>query len=526
MQTLRILVADELSPEGMDLLDEAGEVVSAKGMDEDTLRDTLPGFHALIVRSATKVTARSLEKANALTVIGRAGIGIDNIDVEAATERGIVVMNTPEAGAVTTAELAVALIMNLARNIAAADASMKQGKWEKSGLIGTELKGQVLGVLGLGRIGSVVAERGLGLRMRVLAHDPQVDQGRAPVGVRLVTFDELLERADFLTVHVPLLPATRDLLDKDAIARMKPTARIIHAARGGIVNEEALCDALDEGRLAGAALDVFSREPLPPDSRLRFTKNLVLTPHLGASTREAKRNVSVEMARQVVTCLRRGIALNGVNVPRITRSEARHVAPFLDLAHNLSSFLVQVFDGELESLRLTLQGELPASVQHPVQVSMLTGALASRSERPVTPVNAERMADRMGLRVHTEISTLKRDFVNVIRIEAVVGGERHSISGTVLGYRHGRMVEFDDIMLDAIPEGPMLVTFHRDEPGVVGRIGSLLGAEGVNVARLQLGAGPANGQALGIWNLSRSLDDDVLARVRDDVSIVRARTVN
>jgi D-3-phosphoglycerate dehydrogenase len=380
----------------------------------------------------------------------------------------------------------------------------------------------VLGVFGLGRIGRVVAERGLGLHMHVIAHDPFVDPAGAPVGVRLVTFDELVAQSDFLTIHAPRTKETENILDAAAIAKMKKGARIINAARGGIVNEDALCDALESGHLGGAALDVFTTEPLPEDHRLRGAPNLVLTPHLGASTREAKRSVSLDMANQIVLCLEKGVALNGINVPRITRAQAQYVGPFLDLTRNLASFLSQVFPGRIRSLRLTLQGEIPASAAHPLTAVMLVGALHSRAEGPVTPVNAERIAEQLGVRVHTESSSVKRDFVNVVRVEALVDDERHIISGTVLGSRHGRMVELDDFLLDAIPEGPMLVTFHENVPGVVGRIGQVLADEHVNISRLQLGAtGAAGNAAMGIWNLDAPVSDSALERLRNEAKITR-----
>ncbi|MHC5011168.1 MAG: hydroxyacid dehydrogenase [Planctomycetota bacterium] len=324
MTTFRILVADELAPEGMAILEAAGEVTAKTGMDMATLRDTLPGYHALIVRSATKVPAEALAKADDLVVIGRAGIGIDSIDVEEATKRGIVVMNTPEANMVTTAEHAVALMMSLARNIPAADASMKAGRWDKKLYLGTELRGKTLGVLGLGRIGSVVARRGLGLEMEVIAHDPFVDEGKVPYGVRIVSFAELLAESDFISVHTPLTDATRHIVNRECFARMKEGVRIVQAARGGVIDESALCDALESGRVAGAAVDVFEKEPLTEDHRLRTLPNVVLTPHLGASTAEAKLKVSVDMAEQIVKCLETGEVLNGVNEPPITpRTVAR-----------------------------------------------------------------------------------------------------------------------------------------------------------------------------------------------------------
>jgi len=511
----KILVADDLSEGGIEILRQAGEVTVKTGLKEDALRDLLPAFHALVVRSATQVTARVLEKADNLAVIGRAGIGVDNIDVAAATERGVVVMNTPDAGATTTAEHAIALMFSLARNIPAADAALKAGRWDKNKFVGTELRGKVFLVVGLGKIGRIVAERGVALGMEVVGHDPYVDESRAPKGVRLVDLDEGLGEADFVSIHVPLMDATRNLIDAHRLAKMKPTARLIHAARGGIVHEDALADALDQGRLAGAAVDVFTEEPLPPEHRLRKTKNLVLTPHLGASTVEAKGAVSVDVAEQVVACLTRGIAVNGVNVPAIAPSEAKLVAPFLNLAHNLAAFLAQTFEGPLETVRVTLQGALPERSSQPLLVAALTGALQQRAERPVTPVNAGAVAQQLGIRIHVEASPMKRDFVSLVRVEMLIGGERHCVSGTVLGSRHGRMVELDSFLLDAIPEGPLLVTFHRDQPGVVGAVGTLLGKAHVNVSRLQLGVPEAGGSdAVGIWNLDGPLSRELLTAVR------------
>ncbi|MCA8974627.1 MAG: phosphoglycerate dehydrogenase [Planctomycetes bacterium] len=521
----RILVADELSEEGMGLLRAAGEVTVRTGMDEDALRQALPPFHALIVRSATQVTARSLELASTLSLIGRAGIGVDNIDVDAATERGIVVMNTPEANAVTTGEHAVALLVSLARCIPAADASIRAGKWEKSKFTGVELLGKQAGILGLGRIGRVVAERCRGLGMTVAAYDPFVSQKNAPDGVRMMDLDDLLQSSDFVSVHVPLLDETRGLLSTERIAMMKPGARLVHAARGGIVDEVALCAALHEGRLAGAALDVFEQEPLAADSPLRTAPNLVLTPHLGASTHEAKRNVSLEMGKQVALALQHGVVLNGVNVPRLSPADAAQVGPYLDLARELTSLLVQIYPGRLQSLRLSLQGGIPASSHESLTAAMLSGALRHVVEGPVTPVNAARIAKDQNVRFHCEATSMKRDFMLLIRVEAVIDEVRHFASGTVLGHRHGRLVELDGYIIDAIPEGPLLVTFHRDEPGVVGKLGTALGDLGINITRMQIGM-PQNGDsALGILNLDQAPAADQLDRLRTITAIERLALV-
>ena len=518
--TYRILVADDLAEDGLAILRTAGEVTLQKGMNEDALRQKLPGFHALVVRSATQVTARSLELADELALIGRAGIGVDNIDVPAATERGIVVMNTPEAGAVTTGEHALALMLSMARMIPQADASVRAGKWEKSKFTGVEITGKQLGILGLGRIGRVVAERARGLGMLVTAYDPFVTAATAPQGVRMLELDQLLQTSDFLSVHMPLADETRGFLSKALFAKIKKGARLVHAARGGIVDEVALCEALQSGQLAGAAVDVFEQEPLLPDSPLRAAPNLILTPHLGASTHEAKHNVSIEMAKQVALCLQKGIALNGVNVPRIAPSDAAQVGPYLALVQHLASFLVQTFPGSLRSLRLTVQGSIAESAVRPLRAAMMVGALKPTTAGAVTPVNADRIAKDRNLVVIHESSTMKRDFMNLCRVEALIDDERHFVTGTVLGHRHGRLVELDDYVLDAIPEAPLLVTFHRDQPGVVGKLGTMLGDAGIGTAD-----DPTNNPAVAILNLDRALTEPQLAAIRSLPAIQRAAMV-
>ncbi|MFN3240219.1 MAG: phosphoglycerate dehydrogenase [Planctomycetota bacterium] len=521
----KILVADDLGDEGMAMLRDCGDVTLKTGMDEATLRETLPGYQVLVVRSATTVTAKSLELADDLAVVGRAGIGVDNIDVPACTARGIAVMNTPEANTVTTAEHAVALLMSLARKIPAADASVRAGKWEKSKFTGVELQDKQLGVVGLGRIGRIAADKCRGLGMTIAAYDPFVTQANAPEGVRMLDLDELLATSDFVTVHVPLMDKTRHLLDRDRLFAMKKGARLVHAARGGIVCERGLVEALTEGHLAGAALDVFESEPLAEDSPLRSAPNLVLTPHLGASTAEAKRYVSRDMARQIELVVKKGVVLNGVNVARVSPADAAQIGPYMDLARNLASVLTQTFSGQLQSVRLTVQGGVPASAHKALTVATLAGALQPSTTGPVTPVNAERIAEERNVRTHCDASTMKRDFMSLLRVECVIDEQRHFASGTVLGHKHGRMVQLDDYVLDAIPEGPMIVTFHKDEPGVVGKLGTVIGNAGCNISRMQIGQSKDKTTALGILNLEGDATDALVEQVRAIDSIEQARLV-
>lgn len=521
----KILVADDLGDEGMTMLRESGDVTLKTGMDEATLRETLPGYQVLVVRSATTVTEKSLELADDLAVVGRAGIGVDNIDVPACTARGIAVMNTPEANTVTTAEHAVALLMSLARKIPAADASVRTGKWEKSKFTGVELQDKQLGVVGLGRIGRIAADKCRGLGMTIAAYDPFVTQAHAPEGVRMLDLDELLATSDFVTVHVPLMDETRHLLNRDRLFSMKKGARLVHAARGGIVCEQGLVEALTEGHLAGAALDVFEAEPLAEDSPLRSAPNLVLTPHLGASTAEAKRNVSRDMARQIDLVVKKGVVLNGVNVARVSPADAAQIGPYMDLARNLASVLTQTFPGQVQSVRLTVQGGVPASAHKALTVATLAGALQPSTSGPVTPVNAERIAEERNVRTHCDASTMKRDFMSLLRVECVIDEQRHFASGTVLGHRHGRMVQLDDYVLDAIPEGPMIVTFHKDEPGVVGKLGTVIGNAGCNISRMQIGQSKDKTTALGILNLEGDANDALVDRVQSIDSVEQARLV-
>ncbi|MFT4843167.1 MAG: D-3-phosphoglycerate dehydrogenase [Planctomycetota bacterium] len=509
----------------MALLRDVGDVTLKTGMDEATLRETLPGYETLVVRSATTVTAKSLELADCLALIGRAGIGIDNIDVDACTARGIAVMNTPEAAAVTTGEHALSLLMSMARNIPAADASIRAGKWEKSKFTGVELQGKQLGVVGLGQIGRVVAGKAAGIGMTIAAYDPFVTQANAPDGVRMLDLEELLATSDFVTLHLPLMEQTKHLLNRERLFGMKKGARLVHAARGGIVCEKGLCEALEAGHLAGAALDVFEEEPLSADNPLRNAPNLVMTPHLGASTKEAKRNVSMDMARQIDLAVNKGVVLNGVNVAKLSPADAVQAGPFMDLARNLASFLTQTFEGPLESLRLSVQGAIPASSHRALTVAMIVGALRCSVSGTLTTVNAERIAEERNVRVHFESSDMKRDFVSLLRVEALIGGTRHIASGTVLGQRHGRIVELDDYILDAIPEGPMLVTFHKDEPGVVGKLGTLLADAGCNISRMQIGTGKGKDIALGVLNITGDLPDDLRDKVQSIASIVSAHVV-
>jgi len=520
MKRWNILVADEISPQGLDILRACGDAWQHHGLGPDELKKELPGRHALIVRSATKVTAEALEAADELLVIGRAGIGVDNVDLEAATAKGIVVMNTPAAGAVTTAEHAIALMASLARRIPMADRLMHEGKWEKKGLTGVELTGKTLGVIGCGRIGRVVADRALGLHMRVIAHDPFLPPDRMPDDIIPVSLERCLAESDFVTVHVPLSDATHHLIDSHAIAQMKPGARLINCARGGIVDEQALVAALDSGHLAGAALDVYEQEPPNEDHPLLRQTGVVLTPHLGASTEEAKRAVAHDIAEQVVGCLENGIVINGVNVPRVDPSDAEWLAPFLKLATSLASFVVQVFPGKLEKIRVVTQGEIGRRGGEAIRLASVVGAIRSGLGIAVTPVNAIAVADRNDIEVTTSQRIIQREFTDLIRVEVQVDGEWYHTSGTLLGRGGLRILELNGTPIDATPAGEMILTFHNDQPGVIGQMGTLLGAANINISRMQIGLS-TNGEAIALLNLDSSPTEEVVELIAGLQPIIR-----
>jgi D-3-phosphoglycerate dehydrogenase len=513
----RILVADAIAPEGLEVLRSAPKIAVevSTGLQGEDLARALRGVHGLIVRSATQVTAAVLEAADALEVVGRAGIGVDNVDVPAATKRGVLVMNTPTGSAVTTAEHALALLFALARNIPQATASMKAGKWEKSRFTGRELAGKTLGILGIGNIGSVVADRARGLKMKVIGHDPFLSaEAAARLELELVSFDELLQRSDFLTIHTPLTAETRGLIGAAALARMKPTAMLIHCARGGIVDEAALCEALKSGRIAGAAVDVFEKEP-PGRSPLFALDNFICTPHLGASTDEAQVAVSVAIAQQMADYFNHGILTSAVNFPAISRELLETLAPYLMLAERIGSLAAQVHEGTFERLNARYEGDVAAFDVSAVTSAFLKGLLSRVvDEASVNYVNARLLARERGLEVIESKSARARDYTSLLSLR-VVGGDREStIAGTLFGRSDARIVRINQFRLEVTPEGHAILLHNLDRPGVIGAIGTLLGRRQINISRMQLGLDREKGEALSVWNIDTAATPDLLEEIR------------
>jgi len=502
MAPARVLICDELAPAALDILRERGlEPEVRVGLSEDELVKVVPGAHAIVVRSATRVTRRVIEAAGELRVIGRAGVGVDNVDTEAATERGVVVMNTPTGNTTSAAELSIALLLALARHLPRADRVVRSGSWSKKGLTGTEVAGKRLGVVGLGRIGRAVARRALGLEMTVAATDPFLQGDAPPVpGVEVLDLDLLLATSDFVSLHLPLTDSTANLISAERIARMKKGARLVNAARGGLVDEAALAAALDRGHLAGAALDVYADEPPPKDHPLFSRDDVVLTPHLGASSHEAQLAVAVDIARQIGDFLQDGVARNAVNAPAVSAQTLREIAPYVLLAEKIGSLLAQLASGPIRKIELTISGEIARVDHRHVPLALLCGILRSGIDEGANFVSAPVIARERGIRllesqeeevpawqslVKARASSRPRDG----RVE-----ESHVVAGTVFG-RVPRIVRIDDLHVDLEPRGPILITLHADVPGVVGLLGTLLGQEGVNIRRIELG--PATESADG-----------------------------
>ncbi|HXV35648.1 MAG TPA: phosphoglycerate dehydrogenase [Myxococcota bacterium] len=522
----KVLVTDTLAPQGLEILERAPglEVVVAPGLSGDALLEAVGDAEGLVIRSATRVDAAVIAAAEKLRVIGRAGIGIDNVDLRAATARGIVVMNTPGGNNVTTAEHAIALLVSLARHIPQATASMKAGRWEKSRFIGTELYNRTLAVVGLGNIGRIVAKRAQGLGMKVIAHDPFLSEAaRAAAEVELVSFDEMLARADAISVHVPRTAETTGLLGDAAFEKMRPGVLIINAARGGIVDEAALLRALESGRVGGAAMDVFEHEPPRAGDPLVLHERVICTPHLGASTEQAQVNVSIAVAEQVRDFLLDGIVGNALNVPSISKELYAQIRPYLELGEKLGRFQGQLCTGSIDRIEIEYSGDAARLEVAPITVSILKGILESLDDE-VNLVNAPLIASAHGIEVVESKSSRSRDFASAIATRVRGCGDRY-IVGAVFHGGQPRIVRIDDFMLEAIPKGPTLFIQNHDQPGVVGAVGTVLGKGGINISRMQLALLPEQSLAAMLVNIDRAPDAAVMAQLRALPHLISAQLV-
>ncbi len=530
MDKFKVLVADPISPRGVEELQNDGrfEVVFQTGLKEDQLLSIIPDCVALVVRSETKVNARVLEAAKALRIVGRAGVGVDNVDVEAATARGVIVMNTPDGNTISTAEHTFSLLVSTARLIPQAHASVVAGKWERKKFQGVELYGKTLTILGMGRIGSELARRAIAFGMRVVAYDPYLAASRArALQVELVdNLDDALPRADFISMHMPLTPETKHMLDARRLALCKPGVRIVNCARGGLVDEAALQAALDSGHVAGAALDVFETEPPAAEFPLRANPKMVFTPHLGASTAEAQESVGIEIAHAVRAALVDRVIRNAVNAPNLDAKTLAVVGPYLDFGARLGRFAAQIAPSRRsEQLTINYAGRVNDADTGPVTRAVVKGFLEpAMGTEVVNAVNALARARERGLKVVETRQNVPGDFSDLLEVTVVGEGAPVSVVGTFFGAKP-RIVGINGQHIEARPEGVLLLLENRDVPGMVGKIGSFLGARGINIATMSLSRDAAGGTALTVLNLDSEPDADTLAAVRADADILSARVV-
>lgn len=486
---MKVLVSDNLGEEGIKMFQEAEgiEVDVNTGLSPDELKGIIEKYDGLVIRSATKVTEDLLDAAKNLKVVGRAGIGLDNVDIPAATKRGVVVMNTPTGNVITTAEHAIGMMVSLSRNIPQGTLSLKSGRWDKKKLQGKELFNKVVGVIGLGKIGSIVADRARGLRMQVIVYDPFVNPEQVTkAGFENVTLEELLRRSDYITVHVPKLKETLGLINKAAFEKMKDGVMIINCARGGIVNEADLYEALKSGKVGGAALDVFETEP-PGMIPLIELDNVICTPHLGASTKEAQTNVAVQVADQIIDYLKTGTIRNAVNVPSVTGELLKKLGPYLFLGERMGCLQSQLICGALQEVSVEYAGDFQGLDLAPVTTAAIKGLLAPIVKDDVNFINAPVLAKDRGIRVTESTKAEPEDYINLITLKVVTTEMTSTVSGTIFGIKEARVVKINDFRLEMIPAGHAAIIQNLDQPGAIGSIGTTLGKHNINIARMTVG---------------------------------------
>ncbi len=521
----RVLVTDPIAPDGVAYLRQHAAVDVRPGLSADDLRAIMPDYAALVVRSETKVTRPLIEAGTRLQVVGRAGVGVDNIDVEAATERGVVVVNAPAGNTIAVAEHTIGLLLALARSIPQAHASLRRGEWQRAKYMGTEVRAKTLGIIGLGRIGREVARRAQAFEMHVVAYDPYVGAEHARrLGVEMLELPALLRTADFVSIHTPATTQTSGLLGAAELALLKPTAFVLNCARGGIIDETALYAALERRQIAGAALDVYAQEP-PGASPLFQLDNVVATPHLAASTREAQVNVALEVAEQVVAVIEGRPALYAVNAPFVAPEALATLGPYLRLCETLGQLATQLNDGQLEGVEVTYCGEVAEHDTAALQATTIRGLLAPISEEPVNLVNAPVIARQRGLLVSERKTTAPANYTNLVSVALRSARGEHTVAGSVMN-REPRVVGIDGYWVDLVPTGGyVLLSRHVDRPGIVGTVGTLLGEADVNISSMQLGRARPRGEALMALTVDDPIPPDVLERIRAVTGVEQIRVV-
>lgn len=525
---MKILVSDPLSEEGLKILSQIKEFqVDVKtDLKPDVLKEIIKDYDALIVRSATKVTRDIIEATVNLKVIGRAGVGLDNVDLEAATQKGIIVMNTPAGNTISTAEHTISMILALSRNIPQANASTKKGEWKRSKFMGIEVYNKILGIVGFGRIGSEVAKRLLSFGMKVLAYDPFLSKEAAEgMGVEIVELKDLLRRSDYITVHTPLTGETKHLISKEEFAIMKKSARIVNCARGGIIDESALVSAIKEGVIAGAALDVFEKEPVLPESELLKLDNVIVTPHLGASTEEAQINVSIEVAEIVRDALLgRGIH-NAANYPCIEAEAGRFLEPYINLSEKLGVFSGQLVEGRFQELNINYSGDIIQNDLSPLTMSLVKGVLSPILQETVNFVNAITLAKERGIRIKEAKVSSEEEFVNLIQLEIKTDKETRKIYGTLSPNKKPRIVKIDDYYVELSPFGEIIMIQNWDKPGIIGGLGTLLGKENINIATMTFGREKLGGKAISLLNVDSPISAKILEKIKNIENILSVKVI-
>jgi D-3-phosphoglycerate dehydrogenase / 2-oxoglutarate reductase len=525
---MKILVTDSLAPQGLEVFQRAQdfEVDARIGLKPDELKKIVADYDGWVIRSGTKITAELIQAAKNLKVIGRAGVGFENIDVDAASKKGIVVMNTPGGNNVTTGEHTISLMMALARHIPQAVASLKGGKWDRNKFVGVELCNKTLGIIGLGNVGRIVAERAAGLRMKVIGYDPFISpESIARMGVEPASLEEIFTKSDFITVHVPLTPETQGLINRNAFDKMKTGVRIINCARGGIVDEKDLADAIREGKIAGAALDVYVDEPPPPDHPLLKMDQVITTPHLGASTDEAQLNVAIAVAEQMVDFLAKGVVRYAVNVPSVSPELLEVLRPYLTLAEKLGSLHVQMAGALPTEVQVEYRGDVTQYNVAPLTLAVLKGMLTPVMESGVNYVNAPLVARERGIKIVESKGEHAGDFASSITVKAKAKKQDLEVEGAIFGSKYPRIVRVNSFYLEAVPEGYILILHNKDVPGVVGAVGSILGKNGINIAGMELGRSEKGGNAISFTHVDEAVSKKALNELRALPQIVSAELV-
>jgi len=521
----KVLISDKMSPLAEEVFKQQNVEVDVKtGLTPDELKKIIGQYDGLAIRSSTKVTGDIIERASNLKVVGRAGIGVDNVDINSATDKGVIVMNTPFGNSITTAEHAIAMMFAIARKIPQANTSTHQGKWEKSKFMGVELTGKTLGIIGCGNIGAIVAKKALGLQMDVISYDPFLTEEKAnALNIKKVSLEELLEAADFITLHVPLNDATRNILGKENLAKVKKGAYIINCARGGLVSESALKDALDSGHIAGAALDVFEVEPAKENILFDHDK-VIMTPHLGASTKEAQENVAVQVAGQIANYLNDNVIENSLNIPSVSQEDAKLLNPYLLLGEQMGAFIGQIIENPIKKIKIEYHGEVTKLNTKPITASILKNVLDGVIEG-VNIVNSQKVAEKRGIIVKDVVSNEASNYNTYVRITVTTEQRTRSISGTLFA-NNPRIIKVNEVRLEASMSPNVLYISNQDKPGLIGEVGQLLGSKKINIANFHLGRTEnGSGDAIALIATDSELDTELLNVISDMPSVIQAKAL-